>query len=210
MIKFFLLAVVIMSGICLLTISCGKHIYIMKGKEINRYGKKAKDPDLLSFVEYNNGDTIKGKELREKHNVLNGKDTWLMDGKEIPLENIKSYQDKYGYRRGDFSRIVNGKMSLYLYQVDNSRLVTHYSSPAKAYKTEMQGGTQTTFYIERAGTMETVTFNFLNQVMVDCQPAAKQVDEEFRNTVWKRKPGYPINDYRALIRIINIYNGNCN
>ncbi len=209
MIKRFLPAVVIISGLCILTTSCGKHIYVLSGKEINRYAEKAKEPNLKSFVEYNNGDTIKGASLEKKHNKLTGKKTWLMDDKEIPLNEIRSYQDNYGYRIDKYSRILKGKMSLYLYQVDDSRLVTTMNTSTLTSSSHMEGGTHTSFYMELAGPIQVITLNSLNQAMKNCQSAIKQVNEEFKNTAWQKNPSYPINDYRALIRIINIYN-NCN
>ncbi len=209
MIKISLQAVVIISGLCILTSSCGKHIYILSGKEINRYAEKAKEPDLKSFVEYNNGDTIKGASLKKKHNKLTGKDTWLMDDKEIPLNDIKSYQDNYGYRIDNYSRIVKGKMSLYMHQVDNTRLVTTYNSSTMTFGSHVAGSTQTSFYMDPAGQIQVITLNSLTQAMKNCESASKQVTEEFKNTAWQKTPSYPINDYRALIRIINIYN-NCN
>src|SRR5258706_1121391 len=200
---------VFVHGLCMLSMSCGKHIYILSNKEISRYAEKAKEPNLGSFVAYNNGDTIKGVSLKKKHNMLNGKDTWVMDDKEIPLKDIKSYQDNDGYRFDNFSRIIKGKMNLYMYQVDNSRLVTTYNSSTMTYGSHSTGSTQTTFYIDMEGKIQVITLNSLTQAMKNCQPAAKQVTEEFKSTTWQKNPSFPINDYRALIRIINIYN-NCN
>ena len=200
--------IVLLTGVCAVCLSCGKHIYILSPKEINNYAKNAKEPDLQCFVEYKNGDSIKGTSLTRKHNHLNGKYTWLMDDKEISGDNLNTYQDKYGYRKGDYSRLLKGKISLYLYQTDDSRLVSTYNASTKMYGSKMVGGTHTTFYIESAGRIQSVTFNSLKEILKACQPALNQVDEEFKNTIWKKQPTYEINDYRALIRIINEYN-NC-
>lgn len=204
--KYFL--IILLSGVCIVCISCGKHLYVMNAGEINNYAKNAKEPGLQCFVEYKNGDTIKGTNLVKKHNRLNGKDRWLMDDKEIPTDNVITYQDKYGYRTGNYSRFLKGKISLYLYQVDNSRLVTTYSESSKMYGSKMTGSTHTTFYMEFEGRIQSITLNSLKEILKACQPALNQVDEEFKSTVWKKNPTYEINDYRALIRIIKVYN-NC-
>ena len=200
--------IVLFSGICFVCISCGKHFYVLNTREINTYAKNAKEPGLQCFVEYKNGDTIKGTYLVRKHNHLKERDRWLMDDKEIAVDNVITYQDKYGYRRGNYSRLLKGKISLYLYQVNDSRLVVTYSESAKMFGSKMTGGTHTTFYIEIDGRIESITLHSLLERLKPCKPALNQVEEEFKNTVWKKNPDYEINDYRALIRIITVYN-NC-
>ncbi len=210
MIKILLPAATITCGLCMLLVSCGKHIYMMKGKEINNYAANARETRPRVFVVYENGDTLKGAVLKKHHNVLNGKDAWALDGKDIPLEHIRSYQDEHGYRLGSYSRLLKGKLSFYLYQVDNSRLVTHYRESSKTFVTETSGSTQTTFYMGFTEDIQLITYTSLTQMMKNCQPATKQIDTEFGGGVWKRNPSYGINDYRALIRIINVYNNRCN
>lgn len=131
-------------------------------------------------------DTIKGAVLKKHHNILNGKDAWALNGKDIPLEHIHSYQDEYGYRLGSYSRLLKGKLSLYLYQVDNSRLVSHYKESSKTFVTEMSGSTETTFYMGLNEDIQLITYSSLTQMMKNCQPAIKQIDTEFGTGVWKK------------------------
>ena len=203
-----LLPITIIGGLCIFIISCGKHVYMMSAKEINGYAVNARESRPKAFVVYNNGDTLKGTVLKKRKNIVSGKDTWALDGKDIPLENIHSYQDEYGYRLGNYSRMLKGKLSLYVHQVDNTRLVTNYSESSKTYQSKMTGSTETTFYMGLHENIQVITYNSLTQMMKDCPPAIKQIDTELGGGMFKKKPAAPVNDYRALIRIFNIYN-NC-
>jgi hypothetical protein len=177
----------------------------MSSKEINRYALEAKEPSPEIFIVYKNGDTLKGIELKKKHNRINGKITWLLDGKSVPLDNIYCYQDKYGYRLKGVGRIIKGKMNMYVDRVDNSSMATYHSSTNSF---SQQVSTATSFYMGKGEYIEPITFNSITTAMGDCPAASKQIVTEFQNTVWKKRPNIAINDYRALIRIIEIYN-NC-
>jgi len=211
MIKIIFHPVTITVCICLLIISCGKHIYVLNGNEINKYAAAAKEPGRGVFVVYDNGDTIKGAALKTRHNILNGKKEWEIDGKAIPLEHIVAYQDEYGYRMGEYSRVLRGKMNLYFHQVDNSRLVTHYNSNTKSFKSDVTGHVETSFFIGKGDVINPTDYTSVYQALQNCPPALKQLEIEFGGSVYKRNPRYPINDYRALIRIVKNFNdNNCN
>ena len=181
----------------------------MSGKEINGYAANAREVRPQAFVVYENDDTIKGAVLKKRRNIVSGKDTWALDGKDVPLEHIHSYQDEHGYRIGNYSRMLKGKLSMYVFQVDNTRLVTNYSESSKTYVSKMTGSTETTFYMSPDQNIQLITCNSLTQMMKDCQPAIKQIATEFAGGRWQKNPSIAINDYRALIRVFNIYN-KCN
>lgn len=127
------------------------------------------------------------------------KTRWFMDKKEIPSQNITSYQDKREFVIGDYSRLIKGKLNFFYRQTssDNNNSSNTYTPT-------------TTFYVF-LGSMQGVSYNSLKIIMKDCPSALIQIDKEFLNTAWA-KPKYvdaAINDYRALIRIIKIYNA-CN
>jgi hypothetical protein len=51
-----------------------------------------------------------------------------------------------------------------------------------------------------------VGVNALKEDVKDCPEAVTAVDNEFKNSKWSKNPDLIIDDYRALIRILNIYN----
>jgi hypothetical protein len=166
--------------------SCGKHTYIIKASEINRYAKAAKEDSPAAFVVYKNGDTLKASSVKKKRSVINGKESWVADGKKISPDNIVAYQDKYGYRQGEYSRLLKGRMNMYVQQIDNSSLQQRYNSVTKQYESTMVGHTQTSFFMGEGSAMESVTFNTLTKAMSKCPDAARQMQTEFGNSVWKK------------------------
>ena len=204
--KLLSIVTIIFFGIGILMISCGKHIYVMSYKELNGHALSARESRPKAFVVYNNGDTLKGNVLKKKRNVISGKDTWTLDGKDIPLESIHSYQDEFGYRLGNYSRIVKGKLSMYAHQVDDTRIITNYSESSKTFKSQTVGRIETTFYMGFDQNIKVITYNSLKETMQDCQPAMNQIKTELDGGMFKKRPTYPVNDYRALIRIFEIFN----
>jgi hypothetical protein len=194
----------------ILPASCGKHVYMMKGNEIENYAKEARDPAYESFVIYNkwgSPDTLKGTTLVRKHSKLIGKDKWFMDGKEISIYAVLGWQDSEEFRSAHYTRIFRGRASLYINQTDNSTSSLKYDAASKTYIPKSSGGTLTTFSLQMgSGDISVVTFERLKIALNDCPAALKQADEEFKETIWQRKPETGINDYRALIRILKVYN----
>jgi len=196
-------------------IACSKHVYVMSYKELNNYAEAAKEPGLECFVVYINGDTLKGNELKKKHNKITGKVVWSLDGKEISIKDVHSYQDSEGYRIGrrywnknyydgtEYARILKGDVSLFASHYDDSRLTQSYSSSTNAWKTKTTGGGHTTFYLQTNGMIVPLTYISLKGIMSDDLAAYNQMNLEFGE---KGKPDRELNDYRALIRILNIYN----
>ncbi len=182
-------------------VSCGKHIYRMKYNELARYAKSAREPGLESFVVYGayNGsvDTLKGRYLDWKRK--NGSKRWYMDGKEITMNGVENYQDRYAYYEQGFVRITKGKLNLYYHQVSTPGSMTM----------KTVGSTTTTFYMGERGEMQAITLNSLKSKMMSCKQAIQKIDEEFGKTYWKKHPDLYINDYRALLRIFTVYNS-CN
>ncbi|MEK7225964.1 MAG: hypothetical protein AAB221_09805 [Bacteroidota bacterium] len=172
-------------------------MYAINGKEIDRYAKEARVSNLSSFVAYGNGDTIKGTTLKIKLPFMHkDKPKWFMDGKEISSQNITSYQDKNGYRIGGYTRLINGKLNLFV----NQSVSTSFGKTS----------TFTSFYILLEA-MRSVSYSNLKIILKDCPAALTQIDKEFIPTGWAKPKNkdVSINDYRALIRIIKIYNA-CN
>ena len=144
--------------------------------------------------------------LKKKRNAISGKATWTLDGKDIPLENIHSYQDELGYRLGNYSRILKGKLSMYAHEVDNTRIITNYSESAKTFKSQTVGRMETSFYMALDQNIKLITYNSLKEMMKNCQPAMNQIATELDGGMFKKRPTVPVNDYRALIRIFEIFN----
>jgi hypothetical protein len=229
MIKKLILVPVIASVI---TASHAQHVYMMNYKELTQYAKEAREPAYESFVEYLNGDTLKGADLKKQHNYLNGKEKWAMNGIRINLDSVMAYQDedclrlvrhdtsgykeKYLWQIGkkaqpnivvsEFTRIFRGKINLYADQVDNSRTTTTYNSNTNSYQSTTTGGVHTSFYLGRGDQIRWVTLESLKNEMQDCSAALTQIDQEFKETYWYKHPKGNINDYRALIRICEVYN----
>ena len=193
---------------CLLLTGCGKHIYVLNTSELNRYAKEAMETSPQVFVVYANGDTLKGASIRKHNNVITGKSTWMLDDKLLRVDSIKAYQDQYGYRQGIYSRVTKGYISLYTYQDDDSRLRTSYSASKMEFKTDMTGGIHTSFYMGHGESIQRVTLNSLKLMMKNCPMASSQIPIEFNHTMWNKSPNENINDYRALIRILTLFNEN--
>jgi hypothetical protein len=179
--------------------SCGKHTYAINANELNRMAKAAMEPNLHCFVVYNNGDTVRGESIKWKYKKATM--YWFMDGKEISGDKISCYQDKHSYYEVDgareFARVHKGKVNLYLRQTDNSRVTTTMS--ATGTKVTSSGGTSTSFYIGSGKVIEPTTMKTVEKWVQDYPPALAKFKEEF--------PRYKsiMNDYRAFVRILKIY-----
>lgn len=194
---------------CIFYSSCGKHIYAVSYKELKKYAIEAREPSRPAFVIYHNGDSIPGRNLVIKHNKLNGKETWLMDGKEISRDNIVSYQDKDGFcviyrgnnllQGGNYLRIYRGRVNLYLRQTSDYQLNTAYNDRTKQFEARTSGGTHTTFYLGNGQRFEGVTVKGMNTFFADSPAALAAVKKEFP------KEKAIMNDYRAILRILKIY-----
>lgn len=203
-----MLKILLGSIACILTASCGKHIYTLNAKEINRYALQAREPGLGTFVVNYSGDTIKGSSLKRKHVGNDKKESWSLDGKQINRNSVVCFQDKNMFRSGEHTRILKGKISLYVKQTLYSKTETYRDPVTKISVSRPTTATHTTFPILRNGTMYEVSYNELKRIMKDCPSAFTQVDKEFANTAWVKPKNADsgINDYRALIRIIKLYN----
>lgn len=189
--RFFCSALLII--FCFSLSSCFKNVYTLSTKEINGYAREASEPGYIAFVVYGPKDTIKGTVLKRKSNAFNQNEKWLIDGREINSRGVSAFQDQYGYTTGEYTRLVKGKMSLFYKQ------------------TETAGGTigsRTSFHVLYNGAFKSITYNSLKEYTKSCPEAFKQVGIEFDNEIWA-KPKYvntEINDYRALINIVKLYN----
>lgn len=128
-----------------------------------------------------------------------------MDDKNLGFEpeGISAYQDERAYNQFSMIRILNGEISLFIRQVDNR--VMHYSASGRTTTT---GGVRTTFYVSVNNKIENPSINNLKGFLKSCPTALKQLDTEFNSTPWVQTKYLDegINDYRALIRVLNVYN----
>jgi hypothetical protein len=187
----------------------------MNYKEYRKFEHEAKEPGIDCFVVYYDGDTVKGKQFVKKHNRITGKVKWTLDGKELDIENIRVYQDEEGFRIGkafwgktgyigpQFERLVRGRIELFASATDNSRMQQVYNSRTQSYDTKVSGGTHTTFHLQKNNDLVAITYSSFKHAIADDPAALKQMDIEFQEN---GKPDRILNDYRAFIRILNIYN----
>lgn len=185
--------------------SCGKHIYTVSRKELLNLAKEARYASIPAFIVYKNGDTLKGTKLTIRMNEFKAKEKWVLDEKNLGFEpeGIVAYQDDRAYNQFGMIRILNGKITLFLRQVDNR--VLHYSASGRTTTT---GGVRTTFYVCVNNKIENPSINNLKGFLNTCPAALKQLETELNSTPWMQ-PKYldeGINDYRALIRVLTVFN----
>jgi hypothetical protein len=188
------------------TINKSSHFINRKGlKELNQLATAARSPEFDAFVIYNNGDTVKGKALKINSSLGNGKNTWLIDGQNVSIDSVKTYQDDHAYygAGGNYTRIYHGKINLYADLRDSSATTTYVSPSAKRIMTTETNGAFTLFYIEKEGKFFFTTYNNVRVCVQDNTAGLAQFDKEFP----PKKAKKMFLDYQAFIRILRAYDG---
>jgi hypothetical protein len=199
------IAIVLFLGLC----QIGSAQYLLNVKELNRYTSAAKDSSPNCFVVYDKGDTVRGKVFTKKTNAISGKTRWFIDGSEVDNSNVLVYQDEYAYvycypytkenfglgllYGTEFRRLIKGKISLFASQT---------KEPAGFGNTNIH----TMFFLSRDPSridrLSIVTTKQLEEMVKDYPPAVEKLKQEFKKINDKEN-----NDYRAIIAVLNVYNG---
>lgn len=202
-------------SLCSILIGCGKHLYMMNYKEVNNHVENAKEPGLMCFVVLTKGDTLKGKTFEKKYSLKQKRTVLMIDGKEIPNNEVHSYQNKENYCIGyeynvkgddigkEYVRLVRGKISLFATYFSDYKMKQSYNSGTKSFDTYTTGGSHTTYYLYKNGNMIAINYASLKKTINDNEAALKQMDIEFQEN---GKPERILNDYRAFGRILDVYN----
>ena len=178
---------------------------MMNYKELEKHSRAARVPGLQSFVVYDTGDTLKGEDLKKKHNKITGKVAWTLDGKQLDLDRIKSYQDDDAYRIGayyyrgkgqytqpEYVRLINGPIRLYMFQL----VIKSFTA-----RGEVSYTTHSEFYLQKESGYQLATTKTIQSLISDHQPSVDKFTSLFPNINEKE-----INDYRAIIEILELYN----
>jgi hypothetical protein len=182
-----------------------QRMYMMNYKELEKHSRAAREPGVQCFVVYDTGDTLKGKELKKKHNKITGKVAWTLDGKQLELDRIRSYQDDDAYRIGsyyhrgkgqysspEYVRLINGPIRLYMFQL----VIKSFTA-----RGEVSYSTHSQFYLQKDSGYQQATTKTIESLVSDHQPAIDKLHSLFKTINEKET-----NDYRAIIEILEIYN----
>lgn len=128
-----------------------------------------------------------------------------MDGKPISSANVYALQDIHGYYGNvDFIRLWQGKhVGLYMHL--SVIYAAAINQPNKLHANLYLGkGDVGLSYIG-----EELSYKLFKEFLKDCPLALERFHKEFNNTVWSKTPIMDLDDFRGVIRVLQIYNDNC-
>ena len=196
-----------MKYIAPILLTCFLYTSCVSFKDLRDYAAKARESNYDCFIAYENGDTLKGKSLERKHNLVSNKWSVLLDGKSVPVVTrsmVISYQDDKGFYYPNY--IMDTKTGMYTtyFEVATSRIIKGPISMYASKQTVDAGGkTQTTFYLSKGAysTRQKASSAVLEQLVKDYSPALQQLHKEF-----PKVSGATSNEYKKMIAVLNVYN----
>jgi len=208
--KIEVLAYLLITVFCSAIISgCGKHVYALNYNEVYRNVKMAKDPSPEIFVIDSAGNQLIGTSLT--YTYRRSQLIVKLDGKTFKEKELIAWQDKDGFRLGQLERMVRGYLNLYYFTATESMPYVGATNPSGTFSTPTRTVVRTTsLYFGHKFERIPVTYGYLKEKLMNCQPALQQLNVEFGQTRWAKHPDYGINDFRALMRILTVFNSsNC-